>query len=442
LVQPQVPQRPALSYRHLLSFYIPLALSSSMMTLEPLVINTALSHAPNSETTLAAYSVMFSIALVIEAPVIMLVSASNALSKTQDSFRKLFRFMLILAMSVVVIGFVVSLTPLYGWLVLDLMGIPPAVAQAVRPGLVIMSIWPFPIAWRRTLQGLLIAHNRTPVVTAATLVRLLGLIGALVVGRHGMGDRMLVVSALAMQVAVIAESLVVTPPAFRIVREMPSGPAEKPLTWGGLFRFYQPLAMMMILRQIGRPMLSAGIAAAQLPERSLAAWSVAWSLIMLPFGVTMGLEQVAIAKGTTPPSLARVRRFAWGVGLVLSGALVLLAFVPAATSALGGLFELTPEIQPLVILVLRITAMLPLLQSLQALLRGVAIGEERTPDVRSAVAVALLATALVTVVGPRVSFCTGAMIGAGATMLSAAAEVGWLAWRGLRADGASRPYGD
>jgi Na+-driven multidrug efflux pump len=413
-----------------------------MMTLEPLVINTALSHAPNSGTTLAAYSVMFSIALVIEAPVIMLVSASTALSRTQDAFRKLFRFMLVLAITVVVIGFVVSLTPLYGWLVLDLMGIPPAVAQAVRPGLVIMAIWPFPIAWRRALQGLLIAHNRTPIVTAATIVRLSALVGALAVGRHMMADRMLVVSALAMQVSVIAESLVVTPPAFRIVRRMPPGPAQKPLTWTGLFRFYQPLATMMVLRQIGRPMLSAGIAAAQLPERSLAAWSVAWSLIMLPFGVTMGLEQVAIAKGSTPAMLARVRRFVWIVGLSLSGVLVLLAFVPAATAALGGLFELTPEIQPLVILALRITAMLPLLQSLQALLRGVAIGEERTPDVRSAVAIGLAATALVTVVGPRVSLFSGAMIGAGATMLSAAAEVGWLAWRGRCADHSSQRYDD
>jgi Na+-driven multidrug efflux pump len=421
---------------------MPLALSSSMMTLEPLIINTALSHAPNAETTLAAYSVMFSIALVIEAPVIMLVSASNALSRTQDAFRKLFRFMLALGIAVVMIGFLVSLTPLYGWLVLDLMGIPPAVAHVVRPGLVIMSIWSFPIAWRRTLQGLLIAHNRTPIVTVATIVRLLALVGALAVGRQLMADRMLVVSALAMQASVIAESLVVTLPAFRLVRAMPSGPSQRPLTWSGLFRFYQPLATMTILRQIGRPMLSAGIAAAQLPERSLAAWSVAWSLIMLPFGATMGLEQVAITKGTTPAELVRVRRFVWGVGLVLSSVLALLAYAPVAGSALGDLFDLTPEIRPLVILVLRLTAVLPLLQSLQALLRGVAIGQERTVDVRTAVAAGLAATGLVTVVGPRMSFCTGAMIGAAATMLAALAEVGWLAWRGHRADQASPDYGE
>ncbi len=429
-------------YRHLLAFFVPLALSSSMMTLEPLIINTALSHSPNAQTTLAAYSVMFSIALVIEAPVIMLVSASNALSKTREAFSTLFKFMLVLALAVVAVGFLVSLTPLYGWLVLDLMGIPPAVAEVVRPGLIIMSIWSFPIAWRRTLQGLLIAHDRTPVVTVATIVRLAALIVALLIGRRMMPDRMLVVSAVAMQVSAIAESLVVTPPAIRVVRQMPAASSEKALTWAGLYRFYQPLATMTILRQVGRPMLSAGIAAAQLPERSLAAWSVAWSLVLLPFGVTMGLEQVAITKGTTPTSLAKVRRFVLLVGLVLSAVLALLAYAGWAPAVLGGLFGLTPEIEPLVFLALRWTILLPLLQSLQALLRGIAIREDRTPDVRSAVVAALVATALVTLAGPRVSICTGAMIGAVATMLSAVAEVAWLAWRERRPRRLAQSYAD
>ncbi len=423
------------SYSHLLTFFIPLALSSSMMTLEPLIVNTALSRAADAEVTLAAYNVMFGIALVIEAPVIMLVSASTALSKSRAAFGRLFRFMLAISAAVVALGFLVSLTPLYGWLVLDVMNIPPAVAEVARPALVVMSIWSFPVAWRRTLQGVLIAHDRTPVVTMATVVRLLGLWGALVVGGRLMPDRMLLVSAIAMQVAVIAEALFVTAPAIAIVRQLPAEPAEPSFTWRWLLGFYQPLAVMMILRQVGRPLLSAGIAAALLPQRSLAAWSVAWSVVLLPFGVTMGLEQVAIAKGKTPKSLQRVRRFVWGVGLTLAGILVLIVFTPLVHPVLGLMFELTPEIEPLVLQALRLTAVLPLLQSLQARFRGTAIGQGRTRDMRTAVAAGLAATALVAVAGPRVSFCTGVAIGAAATMLSAVTEVGWLAWRERRAGG-------
>ena len=420
-------------YRHLLLFFIPLALSSSMMTLEPLIINTTLSHGSNSEVALAAYSVMFSISLLIEAPVIMLVSASTALSRTRDSFRLLFRFMLILGIGSTTIGFLVALTPLYDWLVLDLMHIPPAVAEVARPALVIMAIWSLPVAWRRTLQGVLIAHDRTPIVTLATIVRLLALFAALSIGRQLAPDRMLMVSAAAMQVSVISEALIVTGPAFRIAKSMPAGPDVQPLTWRSLIHFYQPLAITMILRQITQPLLNAGIAAAQLPQLSLAAWSVSWSLVVLPFGVTMGLEQVAIAKGTTPAALGKVRRFSWGVGLFLSTLLVLIAFTPLVHPVLGTLFDLTAEIEPLVIEAIRWLALLPLLQSLQALLRGIAIDQDRTSDVRAAVAIGLVATLLVTVLGPKVSMCTGIIIGTVTTMTVALAEVGWLAWRERRA---------
>jgi Na+-driven multidrug efflux pump len=417
------------SYRYLFIFFIPLALSNSMMTLEPLIISPFLSHASNSEVVLAAYNVMYGISILIEAPVLMLISTSNALVRTRDAFRVLSRFTLALGSATVAVAFLVSLTPLYDLLVSDLMNIPPAVAEATRPGLIIMSIWSFPISWRRMLQGVLIAHNRTPTVTLGTIIRLLALVGALTIGGQLMPDRMLVVSALAMQVSVIAEALVVIAPALRIVREMPAGPGERPLSRRGLLRFYQPLAITMILRQIARPILSAGIAAAQFPQRSLAAWSVAWSLVLLPFGVTLGLEQVVIAKGGSLGSSTRVRRFTLGVGLVLSAVLVLIVFTPLVYAVLEFLFELTPEIELLVILALRWTALLPLLQSLQAMLRGSAIGGDRTPDVRTAVTISLAATALVAVLGPRVSVATGVIIGATATMLAALAEVGWLAWR-------------
>ena len=111
---------------------------------------------------------------------------------------------------------------------------------------------------------------------------------------------------------------------------------------------------------------------------------------------------------------------------------MLIAFTPLVHPVLDFMFDLTPEIEPLVILGLRWTAIVPLIQSLQALFRGIAIGEERTPDARTAVLVGLGATALVVALGPRVESVNGVMVGALATLLAALAEVVWLAWREKR----------
>lgn len=396
------------------------------MLLEPLIISVALSRASNAVVALAAYDIMFGIALVVEAPVLMLISTSTSLSRTRQAFWQLFKLTLALGGAAVAVGFLVSLTPLYGWLVLGVMGIPPAVAEAARPGLIILSLWPFPVAWRRTLQGVLIAHDRTPLVTMATILRLAAISCALAIGSRLMPEQMLVVSAFAMLASVVVEALAVTPPAFSIVFQLPAAGEEPPLTWQRLLGFYQPLATMMVLRQVGRPLLSAGVAAAQHPVRSLAAWSVAWRLLLLPFGAAMGLEQVVIAKAS---AAAPVRRFIWGIGLLLVGVLALLAFTPLVHPVLAVLFDLSSDIEPLVILGLRLTVALPLLQSLQGLLRGTAIYQGRTRDVRSAVIASLAAVALVTTAGRYLDSWTGVVIGAVATMLSALAEVSWLAWR-------------
>ena len=77
-------------------------------------------------------------------------------------------------------------------------------------------------------------------------------------------------------------------------------------------------------------------------------------------------------------------------------------------------------------------AIMPLIQSLQALLRGIAIGRKQTRDIRTAMVLALAGVGLVVLVGPRVSFCIGVTIGAAANLVSAVVEVSWLAWRERR----------
>ena len=416
------------SYRQLLIFFLPLALSNSIMMLESLIINTALSRAINSELNLAAYSVMFSIALVVEAPVTMLSSAATALVRTRPSFQRLFRFSIILGAITSAIGFTVALTPLYNWLVIDIMHIPAQVAHIARPAQIIISFWPFPVAWRRILQGALIAHDHTPVVARATAVRL-GVLGiSLLVSSHLFPDRMLLAAACAMQLSVISEAVFVSPAAFKVTRQLPERESKPLFDWRWLIGFYQPLAAMSILRMIARPILTAGVAAGQMPERSLAAWSVAWSVTILPFGITAGLEQVAIAKGNGPAARARVRRFVWGIGLALSAILALVVMTPLVDPTLELLFDPLPEIKPLVIMALRWMALMPLMQSMQGMGRGTAIGDERTRDTRTALALALLATIAVTVIGPRVTSLTGVLIGVACTLASALAEVGWLNW--------------
>ena len=150
---PRVPESTGPSLRQMLSLWLPLGASIMMMVLEPSTINIALGRTLEPELALAAYGVAFSLALLVEAPIIMLLDASVARSVDREAFQLMRRFTLLLGLIVTAVGLLVSLTPLYTLIVEGLMNIPEDVAARARPTMQILAFWPLPIAWRRAHMG-------------------------------------------------------------------------------------------------------------------------------------------------------------------------------------------------------------------------------------------------------------------------------------------------
>ena len=88
------PEPRNLTLREVFSTWWPLAASWVMMALELPAVSAVIARLADPNVHLAAYGgIVFPLALVVEAPIIMLLSASTALSKDMDSYRKLRRFM-------------------------------------------------------------------------------------------------------------------------------------------------------------------------------------------------------------------------------------------------------------------------------------------------------------------------------------------------------------
>jgi len=92
----------------------PLAASWMLMSLELPAVSATIARLPNPKISLAAYGgLVFPIALIIEAPVIMLLAASTVLSKDYASYQKLRRFMMLAGGSLTLLHILVAFTPLY-----------------------------------------------------------------------------------------------------------------------------------------------------------------------------------------------------------------------------------------------------------------------------------------------------------------------------------------
>ncbi len=101
-----------LPLKRVLTTWWPLAASWLLMGVELPVLSAIVARLPNPEINLAAYGgVVFPLSLIIEAPIIMLLAASTALSKDWHSYRLIYRFMIITASVLTGVHLLVAFTP-------------------------------------------------------------------------------------------------------------------------------------------------------------------------------------------------------------------------------------------------------------------------------------------------------------------------------------------
>jgi progressive ankylosis protein len=421
--------------RQMLALWLPLAASIVMMVLEPSIINIGLGRTADPELALAAYGVAFSLALLVEAPILMLLDASVARSSDRESFYLLRRFTLWLGLPVTILGLVVAVTPLYWLIVEKWMNIPADVAAGARPTLLLLAFWPLPIAWRRTYQGVLIRAGRTASISVATGIRLATLSGALFVGLLLFPEQWAVVAGLAMDLSVIVEAALITWATRPILRaglfqSAPSDAAKSPLTLRELWRFYRPLVVTTLLRQATRPLLSAGIAAAAMPRASLAAWPVAWGFVTLVGGPVWAVQQLTTALTTDDAAYRRVRAFSLTLGILFTLLLGLVVLTPLYGLVMGQVYNLSPLLQDLALPATQLMILYPLIMGIQSFLRGAMIRRGSTGAVRAATTADVLVLAVAIGIGVWFFSLTGVVIAALAVMAGLLVESAWLYWRG------------
>ena len=275
---------PESNLRSIFSAWWPLAASWLFMGTELPMISAVMARLPDPKIHLAAYGgVVFPIALIIEAPIIMLLSTSTALSKDFASYQKIYRFMMWAGGILTLIHFLLAFTPLYYPLVEGLMQVPDEIVEPSRIGLMIMLPWTWTIAYRRFNQGVLIRFGQSKAVGVGTAFRLAANALALLVGWQIGGLPGIVVGTSGISAGVITEAIY----AGLRVRPVLRGPLQQAklvdpaLTWRFFYGFYVPLALTAFINLITQPWGSAALSRMPLPLESLAVWPVLGGFIFM-----------------------------------------------------------------------------------------------------------------------------------------------------------------
>ena len=141
-----------LSLHRVFRFWVPLAAAWLMMAVEGPFLAAVIARLMEPTYNLAAYGVAYSLALVMEAPVIMFMSASTALARNRLSYIRLRTFTHALNAGVTLAMAFALLPPAFDLLAARLIGLPPEVASRTHTALLILLPWPAASGWRRRYQ--------------------------------------------------------------------------------------------------------------------------------------------------------------------------------------------------------------------------------------------------------------------------------------------------
>ncbi|MFO7767765.1 MAG: hypothetical protein R6W82_02245 [bacterium] len=411
-----------LSYGRIFRFWVPLAATWLMMAAEGPFLAAVIARLTDPAFNLAAYGVAYSFALIAEAPIIMIMSASTALVDSPANFRRLRAFTYLLNTGVTLLLALLIFTPLYGLVMEGLIGLPPEVARLTRTSLIILLPWPGAIGYRRFYQGLLIRDDLTRRVAYGTVVRLSSMAGTALLIYFFTDIPGAWTGAAALSVGVTLEAAASRLMAWGTVRcilererpgeegaagetaegtgrERPAADEpeveeaaesagcgavdreapREPLSWGEMVRFYWPLALTSTISLAVHPVMTFFMGRARFPVESLAVLPVVNSLTFIFRSLGLSYQEVGIAlSGPRRENIPRLARFALVLGIGASLGMALVGWTPLSRVWFQDVSGLGPGLTSFALLPTRILFILPGLSVLLSFQRALLVNARMT----------------------------------------------------------------
>ena len=420
-----------LSYRRIFAFWLPLAGTWLMMAVEGPYLAAVIARLPDAAPNLAAFGVAFAFAIIIESPVIMLMSASTALVEDAASFRALRRFSYGLAALVTAVQVVVLLPPVFD-AIANLLRLPLDVARLTHGALAILLPWPGAIAYRRFRQGLLIRHHQTRRVAYGTVVRITAMSLTALAAFRTSSLPGAYVGALALSAAVVTEALASRAMSRAIVAELLGRARARErldkLRLPALVRFYAPLGLTTFIALSTQPIVTFFMGQARFPLESLAVLPVIHGLTFIFRAVGLSYLEVVIALlGPRREHFRQLRNFAGLLAVAATAGLSAIALTPLAHVWFHTISGLSLDLTQFALLPVGILAFFPALSVALHLQRGVLVHAHHTHPTTRATALEVLTVAGTLAVTIHGFDLAGAVAASTAILTGRIVGVAWLA---------------
>ncbi len=389
-----------ITYRHLLYFFLPLGATPFLIASTHSMMNAALARLPLPELSLAIFTVVKSLTNAIKAPDLMARQTAVSLIDDRVSFHTVMKFVWGLCGVLLSVLFLLSFTPAGGWVLRNIIGLSdPEHIVLAYTAMRITCFLPIVESLRNGIQGLAIGLERTkimPVGTATRFIVVLLFLGWAVSAQTVSG---LVAASLTWTAGIGIEGILIVGYLVKRFGSL-SGAAERMphrnearLTMFDVMKFFAPLGLMMSLMAWIQPMIQSGLARSISPTRSLAAYGVAWGVVLVITGPISLLHQCSLVytQGTDDPNWPRVKRFSLIVGAVVAALTFAVAVTPVGYWLLHRVIAAPAPIAQAALPTLAAFSLFPLIRAWRETYWGVLMHQRSTSMIGGAKVANLLA---------------------------------------------------
>lgn len=399
------------------------------MAIELPALSAVVARLANPKINLAAYGgIVFPLALIIEAPIIMLLAASTALSKDWTSYKKIRKFMHSTSAVLTGLHIIVVSTPLYFLITRSIIGSPEEIIIPARYGLAIMLPWTWSIAYRRFNQGVLIRFGHADIVGKGTFVRLAADLIVLSAGYLIGTIPGIIVATSAVSAGVISEAIYIGYQVKPVIKNQlqVQEPVKPELSKNAFIKYYFPLALTSLITLMSQPIISSALSRMPRALDSLAVWPVLSGLLFMLRSPGVAYNEVVVTLLDKPGQYAKLRTFAIILSSVTTGLLILVIATPLSTIWFQDISALPPALITLAQRALWFSMLIPGANAFQSWYQGLLLNSGKTGGIPEGVGIFLLITVAIYLVGMNQQTVPGIYYGTAGFSMGMAGQAIWL----------------
>lgn len=371
-----------ISYKELIIFFIPIALSTMIMMTSHTIINSAMARTVNAAAAIAGYAVAKSVFNMIQSPTMSIRRMFMTMYQDRTIYQRANKVGAIIVAFSTITMLILLVTPLGRYVLVDIMGLDAALVPGAIQTLMVFAIMPILSMTRSVYQALITLQRKTYLLTLSTIFRIaIMLVLAFTIVQTGF-IKGSVVGAVILTTGMASETLFVYVTGRKLKHQLPEQSKQsQSMTTDKIWWFFIPLVAAQFIHSFSQPGINAGLARTINPEVALAAYSVAYSFALIFIVMFTRMHQLVLVFVKNKRDWVKVRRFSVCLGVMNSVVLLTIALTPLGEWVMQYLIGVDAQLTAMVLKSVAVLAIAPLILSLNESYVGVLMACNRTKGI-------------------------------------------------------------